>query len=197
MNADSMVAGKAADLPYLNTLAHALLDGALPDEVEGFGTEDAREAAEFVAACARQRPPGIALVRLESVGGAVGQRRMRLCVVNDDMPFLLDSVVGELNQRGLDIRLLVHPVFAVERDAAGMLTAFKGVAKDGGRHESFIHVHVDRIEDAQQRDEIASAIEQVMADIRLCVADWRPMVGRVTSLTTSLKVAVEYQAPIL
>ena len=67
-----------------------------------------------------------------------------LDIINDDMPFLLDSVVGELNQRGLDIRLLVHPVFAVERDAAGTLTAFKGAAKDGGRHESFIHIHIDQ-----------------------------------------------------
>ena len=47
-----------------------------------------------------------------------------LDIVNDDMPFLVDSVLGELNERGLDIRLLVHPVFSVERDAAGALTAF-------------------------------------------------------------------------
>mgnify|MGYP003575909824 FL=1 len=121
MNADSMVAGKAADLPYLNALAHALLDGALPDETEGFGEEDARQAAEFVAACARQRPPGIALVRLESVGGAVGQRRMRLCIVNDDMPFLVDSVAGAIAARGLIVHRLLHPVVCVERDEKSCL----------------------------------------------------------------------------
>ncbi len=64
-------------------------------------------------------------------------------IVNDDMPFLVDSVVGELNQRGLDIRLLVHPVFIVERDQAGRLVNFKGRAPVGGQRESFIHIHVD------------------------------------------------------
>ena len=34
-----------------------------------------------------------------------------LDVLNDDMPFLVDSVLGELNERGVDIRFLVHPVF--------------------------------------------------------------------------------------
>ena len=57
MTADSMVAGKAADLPYLDALARALVDGALPDETGGFGDDDRREAAEFVAACAQRRPP--------------------------------------------------------------------------------------------------------------------------------------------
>ena len=26
-------------------------------------------------------------------------------IINDDMPFLLDSIVGEISERGLDIRL--------------------------------------------------------------------------------------------
>ena len=72
-------------------------------------------------------------------------------IVNDDMPFLVDSVVGELNQRGLDIRLFVHPVFIVERDLAGRLVNFKGARNVGGQRESFIHIHVDGADDAEQR----------------------------------------------
>ena len=44
-------------------------------------------------------------------------------ILNDDMPFLVDSVLGELGERAADIRLLVHPVFSVERDQAGRLIA--------------------------------------------------------------------------
>src|SRR3712207_732497 len=68
----------AADRPlYLDDLGHALIEGALPGEIADFGADERRQAAEFVAGCAQRRPPGIALVRLESVGGQVGQRRMR------------------------------------------------------------------------------------------------------------------------
>ena len=42
-------------------------------------------------------------------------------IINDDMPFLVDSIVGEISERGLDIRLLVHPVFTVERSETGKL----------------------------------------------------------------------------
>ena len=72
-------------------------------------------------------------------------------IVNDDMPFLVDSVMAELTERGLDIRLVVHPILAVERDdKTGKLTAAPGEARSGKDEprESFIHIHVERIEDA-------------------------------------------------
>ena len=50
--------------------------------------------------------------------------------------------------------MLVHPVFTVERDEAGRLTAFKGTRKGEGRRESFIHIHVAGLDDAAQRAEI-------------------------------------------
>ena len=42
-------------------------------------------------------------------------------IVNDDMPFLVDSVSIELNRHGLGIHLIIHPVLAVRRDSAGRL----------------------------------------------------------------------------
>ena len=32
-------------------------------------------------------------------------------IVNDDMPFLVDSVMGEIAERRLNVQLVVHPVF--------------------------------------------------------------------------------------
>ena len=45
--------------------------------------------------------------------------------------------------------------------------------------ESVIHIHLEPIDDAARRADIVAAIEQVLADIRLCVADWRAMMERV------------------
>ena len=109
-------------------------------------------------------------------------------IVNDDMPFLVDSVLAELAEQGLEIRFVAHPVFTVERDGAGRLTSFRGTRPmEGALRESFIHVHVERIDEEARRAEIVAAIERVLADVRACVEDWRAMVGRVADVIARLK----------
>ena len=40
-------------------------------------------------------------------------------IVNDDMPFLVDSVTGAINAGDRVVRLVIHPILTVERDAGG------------------------------------------------------------------------------
>jgi glutamate dehydrogenase len=109
-------------------------------------------------------------------------------IVNDDMPFLVDSVMAELAERRIRVRLVAHPVVSSGRDVAGRLTMFgsPGPGVPGSR-ESFIHVHVDRIADEAQRNEIIAALGSVLADVRRVVEDWRPMLGRVHDVIADLK----------
>jgi len=94
-------------------------------------------------------------------------------IENDDMPFLLDSVTGDLSELHLDIRLAVHPIFALTRKEKGALEEWRGLAKDGKKkhRESFIHIHTDRI-DESRHVAIANALRQtrecVAADARRC-----------------------------
>ena len=37
-------------------------------------------------------------------------------IVNDDMPFLVDSITMEVNRQGLTMHLIVHPVMKIRRD---------------------------------------------------------------------------------
>ena len=67
-------------------------------------------------------------------------------IVNDDMPFLVDSVTMELNRQGHTLHLLVHPLAKTVRDAEGELVSFAPAGRDGAR-ESLIHVEVDRESD--------------------------------------------------
>ena len=92
-------AGDSADLTLVDSLSHILRQGALPGELEDFSDEDTRAAAGFIAQCASRRPAGNALVRVESFGTQLGRRRMRICIANDDMPFLVDSVGGRDRRR--------------------------------------------------------------------------------------------------
>src|SRR5580693_5875210 len=152
--AAAALAQRRHDIP--DTFLAELLGSAVPDDLQHYGPDELAAIAERSWALFAARKAGAPKISFEP---APATRTVAvLDIINDDMPFLLDSVVGELNQRGLGIRLLVHPVFTVERDAAGTLTAFKGVAKDGGRHESFIHIHIEGVADAARRDEIVRAL---------------------------------------
>ena len=87
-------------------------------------TARAALASSARAHLAERRPRGVAALRLGDLDlGPEGSRRefSVLEVVNDDMPFLLDSTLAELVGRGLEPKLVAHPILSVHRDASGAL----------------------------------------------------------------------------
>ena len=78
-------------------------------------------------------------------------------IVNDDMPFLVDSVMGELAERRLEVRLVAHPVLGIARDSAGKLTGFGAPDAGAGARESFIHIHLAPLEAERLRRDRAGA----------------------------------------
>ena len=141
------------------------------------------------------RKPGAPKLRFEAFESGIGpewrQRESVLEIINDDMPFLVDSILAELSERGIDIRMIVHPVFGVARDAAGRLTAFKGPRATGAAplRESFIHIHVARIDEEARRAQIVEGIELALADVRAAVEDWRAMTACVAQTITELEAS--------
>ena len=76
--------------PLVESIRKALTRDALPGETMGLSRDAEREAAEFLAEVAAKRRKGELALKIESVGGEAGNRRMRIGIVNDDMPFLVD-----------------------------------------------------------------------------------------------------------
>ena len=106
-------------------------------------------------------------------------------IVNDDMPFLVDSVTMELNRQGHTLHLLVHPLAKTVRDSGGELVSFAPAGRDGAR-ESFIHVEVDRESDPARLEELARGILAVLADVRVAVQDWKPMRAAMAAIVEEL-----------
>ncbi|MGD0418596.1 MAG: NAD-glutamate dehydrogenase [Xanthobacteraceae bacterium] len=163
----------------------ALYGHIAPEDIEHYRSEELAAIAEQAWSFLLERKPGAPKISFTPARLTPGVTV--LDILNEDMPFLVDSVLGELSERGLDVRLLVHPVFSVERDDAGRLTAFKGARKGDGRRESFIHIHVAGMEDAEGRAEVVHALEGVLADVRVCVQDWRAMLARAGEVEAELK----------
>jgi glutamate dehydrogenase len=158
---------------------------AVPEDLDRYSREELAAIAVNSWRFLAQRTPGWPKVRLAPAPAAPGV--WVLDIVNDDMPFLLDSVVAELHERALDVLLLVHPVFSVERDEAGKLTGFGGARRGEGRRESFIQIHIGGLDDAATRAEVVSTLEDILADVRVCVQDWQPMLARAREIIADLR----------
>ncbi|MCT8972381.1 NAD-glutamate dehydrogenase [Microbaculum marinisediminis] len=103
-------------------------------------------------------------------------------IVNDNMPFLLDSAMAELQDRNYEVRLVLHPIMGVERDSRGRRRKFHGIERPSSRaevlRESVIQIHVDRIDSDLERRELAAALGRVDDAVRIVVQDWQPMLAR-------------------
>jgi glutamate dehydrogenase len=164
-----------------DALAARLTRGALPGELQGFGKAERADAAAFVAATAEARPPGKPVLALEPVAGSDPRRRMRLAIVNDDMPFLVDSIAATIGAHSIGIDRIIHPVLSVTRDPAGMLTSVGGDRiEEGGAPESMIYIEMERADSRQRRD-LMAALTANLADVRSAVADWAPMQARMAA----------------
>jgi glutamate dehydrogenase len=161
------------DQQLIDDIARALVKGALPGELDRFDEAARGEAAAFVAEAAAWRAPGEPSIRLESVGH--GRRFMRLAIINDDMPFLVDSVAGAVTAHELSIDRVLHPVLRVRRDEQGRLTGILE-GDESARRESMIYMEVERA-DAKVRRSLCDEIEAVLADVRAAVEDW-PLMQR-------------------
>src|SRR5260370_10170673 len=189
-----------ADIP--KTFIVGLFARAVPEDFLSYEPREVAALGERAWSLLAVRAPGAPKIRFETPADAPDRLKdiSVLEVVNDDMPFLVDSVMAELAERGVDVRLVVHPVFAVARDPQGRLLDFKcldfkGPQAPGGLRESFIHIHVARIDDDAQRSAIVAALEQVLADVRLCVQDWRPMMGHLGEIIADLNQSPPPLAP--
>src|SRR5436305_3574084 len=139
----------------------------------------------------RQRTPGTAKVRIFNPGAENGWslEHTVIEIVNDDMPFLVDSVSAEINRRERNIHLLLHPVVRVRRDEAGrrVETTSPQSGPLDALAESTMHIEVDQETSGAELDMLRNAIERVLAEVRVAVADWRTMRERLSQDVAELQ----------
>src|SRR3984893_8226997 len=104
-------------------------------------------------------------------------------IVNDDMPFLVDSVTMEVNRQGLTLHLIIQPVMKTRRDAQGRLSEIlPRESGKSGASELIMHVEVDRQTDPEKLVELEAGILRILGDVRKAVEDYPKMKGSMNSL---------------
>ncbi len=109
-------------------------------------------------------------------------------IVQEDMPFLVDSVTMAINRSGRTAHWIVHPLMRVTRDAKGKITAVASVdpssaSKEKASIESLILVECDRIVAPADLQSLADELTRVLGDVRSAVQDWQPMLERIKAVS--------------
>lgn len=116
-------------------------------------------------------------------------KHMVLELINDDMPFLLDSLSMELTRQGFIIYNTIHPIFNMSRDGKGNISGFN---KDSGKKESLIHFEISALPENLGADELKAHLEWVLRNVRASVDDWKKIVDKAKKTADSLG---EYNIP--
>ena len=164
--------------------------GAVPyEDMAGRSPKIMGQAALAHLEFAKIRKPGKAVLRLFNPSEKQHGYRSAFTIiemVNEDMPFLVDSVSAAINRHGLAIHMTVHPIFSVKRDAHGRLKSIEKPGSQQGRNESYIRFVVDREADSHHLDLLEHEIKKVLADVRVSVRDWRKMRDKILESASSL-----------
>ena len=98
-------------------------------------------------------------------------------IVNDNMPFLVDSAGMAINRLGYSIHLTIHPTFSATRDKTGALLDIgkKALLKKGDDNESFLRIEIDRSAKEEDFAILEQALLLNLGDVRNAVADWSTM----------------------
>ena len=157
--ANSLGAGRLSD-PQQDFL-NQILEDLRPEEVPELDAAGLAAILGDFWRFAEARPgadPGVRLVPAGPGGNGPGLELLE--IAQDDAPFLVDSIMGELSQTGQDIRAMVHPV--VRLGAAG------------GPAQSLILVVLGAVGE-DRRQALLDGVTQVLAEARAAVRDFPAM----------------------
>jgi glutamate dehydrogenase len=161
--------------PAVESYLRGLYEDATEDELGGLSVEDFLALAHEFWNWRSGRAPDQRLARIRRGVGADGRELARdiLEVAGPDIPFLVDSVMGELADQGVAAFAMFHPLVP----AAG-----------GGARESLIQVHMPRLS-TQRAGALLDGVCATLDDVRVTVADFLAMRQRMLDCAAELQGA--------
>ena len=161
--------------PLEQVLTQVILESGNED-LTGLEPEDVEALARNLWAWGAKVPSGEQDVRIrldaEGVNGPLG--RSVLETVGPDMPFLVDSLLGECADQGFEVRTLFHPI----------------VRLADGQMVSVIQIHLPRLTEEEAR-RLQEGARRTLKDTALVVADFKAMKERMRAEIRGLSLLEE------
>ena len=179
----------------LEPAAHDFLGQAAadlaPDDFAGLAAADQAAMLHRFWAATAVRRAGSRDIRViearDATGAALGFDVIE--IAGPDMPFLVDSVMGEITTQGLDVRAMIHPIVRTRRSLDGVRGA------DGPACvESLIQVQVSPVP-AARKDALVGGLGAALDDVAVAVADFPAMKARMLACADALAGAATLALP--
>lgn len=182
---------KGTTATELQTFLGDLFCTDAPDDLLTREPEELFAAGHAMWKASATRKAGQSIVRVfgprgTETAGPNKTRHTAIIIINDDMPFLVDSLTGCLSATmHYRIHMMHHPIMDVPRDAGGKRSGGKGTQRV---RESMMYVEVDAQSDQRALAELKETLEKTLVDVRDAVTDWRAMLAKIDETVASLTV---------
>ncbi|RUW31104.1 NAD-glutamate dehydrogenase, partial [Mesorhizobium sp. M1E.F.Ca.ET.041.01.1.1] len=155
-------------------LADHLLARAPAEDVAAYDVADLERAADLASRAVAGHKKGESVVAIEADSGvSCGGRPVTvITVVNDNMPFLFDSILGEIAETAGEPTLVTHPIMTVRHGKNGVVEILGDGGKDVDDHDrlSVVHVHIPRLT-AEQARALAERLRKILNQVRAAATD--------------------------
>ncbi len=171
-----------------------LFDRAPKEDISRYDKKSLSITAECAFKAVKQHRLGKSVVMSHSQADVTcgGRPVSMFTIVNDNMPFLFDSVMGAITAESGEASLVLHPVIEVKHSRSGV-SELIGIAKPGVNREgidkiSVLHVHTDAV-DKDTSERLVDNLNAILRQVRDAVKDWRPMLARLEQAITDYRYA--------
>ncbi len=146
-------------------------EDAVTEDIDGLSIEDVLACAVRFWEYGNIRKPGATLVQIRAGEAADGELLGRdvLEIITGDKPFLVDSVMGELGQWGVNTLAMFHPVIDLGRTEDGDRDTSAPAIR-----ESMIQVQFEPLNE-KRRQKVLEGVRATLHDVGLAVDDWMGM----------------------
>ncbi|MDE1991305.1 MAG: NAD-glutamate dehydrogenase, partial [Rhizobiaceae bacterium] len=107
-----------------------------------------------------------------------------LSITDHNLPFLYESVMGEVTSSYRDVMMAVHPILVVEEGKQPAIYSADHQS-DPAHRVSHIQLHLAPLTAAQAAD-LVKRLETVLEQTHLTVSDWKPMLARLDTVISEL-----------
>ncbi len=161
------------DGPHLDPFI--LFGWASNDDLESYTPEMLAHAACHAAGRLKAWPRIRAEVTVQSVPGVEphGVPVSVLTVIDRNMPFLFDSVMGEVTASHRDLLLAVHPILLLEPGKEPVLRSNEQPGNPA-HHVSLIQIHLPVLSE-EQAEALIARIRHILDQVHLSITDWSAM----------------------
>ncbi len=102
-------------------------------------------------------------------------------IVTDDMPFLIDSLIVNINKHEAQLEWIIHPVITARRDEQGTLRQWlRSKSSDSGK-ESLIQIVLHAMPE-QQAQQLAAALSDMLVKLDAVVSDETAMRNQIHAI---------------